>query len=84
MKDDTQIETQEEMGVPEKNISEKPDSSHLEKETVLMQEVRFFARSSNGSILGRKMAIRGHFFWGEYFGYILKRVWIGERKYFGG
>lgn len=37
MKDDTRIETQEEMGVPEKNISEKLDSSHLEKEAALMR-----------------------------------------------
>ena len=53
--------------------------------SVLTQAVRFSARSSNGKFREEKMAVRGHFFFGgEYFGYILKRVWIGERKYFGG
>ena len=53
--------------------------------SVFTQAVRFSARSSNGKFREEKMAVRGHFFFGgEYFGYILKRVWIGERKYFGG
>lgn len=45
VKDDTRIETQEEMGVPEKNISEKPDSSHLEKEAALMRSLEAVATS---------------------------------------
>ena len=45
VKDDTRIETQEEMGVPEKNISEKPDSSHLEKEAALMRSPETVATS---------------------------------------